>query len=104
MKKINEKQWRKFILEAGLGLDWVLQKHTTDRLKEGNIIQGDILYLLQNFDKFSYQKKATLGHHKYKLYGITPNSGQREICVVVIPGEIEGRKGVKIITVMWKDK
>ncbi len=41
------------------------------------------------------------GYWKYKICGKSPNSGNREVCLVVIPDP--DKPAIKIVTVMWKD-
>ena len=41
------------------------------------------------------------GYCKYKICGKSPSSGNREICLIVIPDP--HKPAIKIVTVMWKD-
>lgn len=109
MEKLNEKKLQKFLNQAYREnqIDLVRPtKHYKKQLSDRGIIQSDILFLIKNSQhcKFDYKGPATRNEHKYKLCGRTPNSDRRKICIVFIPGVINDRKGLKIITVMWQDK
>ncbi len=106
MKKLNEQGLIDFLKNNLCSLDLVKTKHYSKQVKKRGIIQSDILYILKNpkYSEFEYVEKSTRnGSHKYKLCSKTPNSGGRIICIVVIPGSINHRKGLKLITVMWQD-
>lgn len=68
-----------------------------------DLIIGDVIYLLKN--GFVYDEPVPSHVHKlykYIMTSPTPNSGSREVGVVVIP-DWRG-KALKIVTVMWLDE
>lgn len=71
-------------------------------MAERGIITSDIVYILVNgyIDDVSGASKRA-GCCKYKICGKTPNTANREICVVVIPDP--KKPAMIIVTVMWKD-
>lgn len=82
--------------------DTYLTDHARERMEKRDLLSGDILYVLKNGFVYEAAEKATRGYFKYTIATSTPNSGSREIKVVVIPDEKS--KSTKIVTVMWADK
>lgn len=77
--------------------------HATERLAERSIIVSDVLYLIRNGFVYSDPIPAkTVGYYRYEIVCRTPNSGGRELCVVVIPSY--NTMTMKIVTVMWRDE
>jgi hypothetical protein len=77
--------------------------HAQDQMAERGLISGDILYLLRNGFVYEAAVESTRKPYwKYQMQCKTPNSGNREVRVVVIPDWT--RKGLKIVTVMWADE
>ena len=77
--------------------------HAKERLAERSIIISDVLYLLKH--GFVYQDPVpakTNGYFKYEIGCRTPNSGDRKICLIVIPNY--NTMSIKIVTVMWEDE
>ena len=106
MKRLNEQGLIDFLKNNLCSLDLVKTKHYSKQVKKRGIIQSDILYILKNpeYWEFEYLGEATRSSHKYKLCSKTPNSGKRTICIIVIPGILNCREGVKLVTVMWQDE
>lgn len=84
------------------GLELALTRHSTERMEERGIIVADIMHVLAT-GRIDDEPTASTrpGYCKYTICGKSPNSGNREICVVVIPDP--DRPAIKVITVMWKD-
>ncbi len=79
------------------------KEHAKERLKERGLTTGDALYVMKN--GFVYERPQELtrkGCYKYSIECSTPNSNQRNLRVVVIPGC--DPLILKIITVMWVDE
>ena len=77
--------------------------HTRKQLEERSLFISDILYILRNGFVFTDPIEATRrGFYRYAMECRTPNSGQRDVRVIVIPAlnECEG----KIVTIMWADE
>ncbi len=83
-----------------LDLRWTL--HVETRMEERNLVTGDLVYLLKNGFVYDNPEVATNPEYfKYTMVGETPNSGNRALKVIVIPG---GGACLKIVTVMWRDE
>ena len=79
------------------------QEHAKERLKERGLTTGDVLYVLKNGFVYDQAQPSTRDNcFKYSIEYSTPNSNQRSLRVVAIPGisPLE----LKIITVMWVDE
>lgn len=77
-------------------------RHAKQRMEERGIIVSDIMYILATGHIDEEPSESTRpGYCKYKICGKSPNSGTREICLVVIPDP--RNPAVKVVTVMWKD-
>lgn len=77
--------------------------HATQRLSERGTITPDVLQLIRT--GFVYADAApakNAGYYKYQLEGLTPNSGGRVICAIVIPNS--NAMTIKVVTVLWKDE
>ncbi|MBF0093249.1 MAG: DUF4258 domain-containing protein [Alphaproteobacteria bacterium] len=84
-------------------LDISYKGHAKERMKEREIIIGDVLYVL----KFGYVYKDPKetdreGLFRYSMESSTPNSHGRALRVVLIPSP--SRASIKIVTVMWVDE
>ncbi len=79
-------------------------RHASERMRERDIIMGDVLYVLKNGfvhdDPVACEK--TPGLFKYAIESTAPNSRGRTVRVIVIPDATRGGS-IKIVTVMWKD-
>lgn len=83
-----------------LNLSWKF--HAKDRMKERDLIQGDILHVLKcGFVYLEPEASTRAGYWKYKIEATTPNSNGRFVRVVVIP---DGKCELAIVTVMWRDE
>ena len=83
-------------------LELAYTKHAKQRMKERNIIVSDATYVLAHGWIDDEPEPSTReGYCKYKICGRSPNSGSKEICLVVIPDP--HKPAIKIVTVMWKD-
>ncbi len=79
-----------------------LTHHAKERIEERGIIMSDALYILKHGHIYDEPHESSRpGYCKYKICSKSPNSGNREICLIVIPDPDE--PAIKIITVMWKD-
>lgn len=77
--------------------------HALERLDERNLTMSDVLYVLRNgFVHTNAVKSTREGYHKYAIECRSPNSGGREVGVIVIPDAKTCK--VKIVTVMWVDE
>ncbi|WP_349370766.1 DUF4258 domain-containing protein [Salinarimonas sp.] len=77
--------------------------HAREQMLKRDLILGDVLYVLKNgFVHDSAQASTRPGYYKYRMQTSTPNSGQRDVRVVVIPDERSF--WVKVVTVMWVDE
>ena len=83
-------------------LELAYTRHATQRMGERGIIASDIMYILASghIDEGPGESTRT-NFCKYKICGKSPNSGSREICLVVIPDP--DRPAIKVVTVMWRD-
>ena len=92
---------RRFAGEKTLALTYKL--HARERMAERGLIVGDVLYVLKNGFVHEEAAPATrVGYYKYCIESRTPNSGGRQVRLVVIPDE----RGplIKIVTIMWVDE
>ena len=86
--------------------------HAQERIEERGIITSDVKHILQYGRLYEIQEETTQpeetsrpGYYKYKMCSKTPNSDNREICVIVICNIFSRKKpSVKIVTVMWKEE
>ena len=63
---------------------------------------SDIVYImLHGHIDDEPEESSRPGYCKYKICGKSPNSANREICLIVIPNP--DKPAIKVITVMWKD-
>lgn len=77
--------------------------HACERLTERNLIMSDVLFVLKNgFVHTNAVKSTREGYHKYAMECRSPNSGGREVRVIVIPDSKTCK--LKIVTVMWVDE
>lgn len=77
-------------------------EHYHERLEERGLIASDINFLLKTgFVHDGPEESTRPGHFKYRIEGMTPNSGGRTIRAVVIPS---GGCEIKIVTIMWRDE
>lgn len=84
-----------------LTLSW--RMHAKERMRERDIVMGDILHLLKFGFVHEEPEPATReGYFKYLVEGTTPNSNRRSLGVVVIPDDQTFE--LKIVTIMWRDE
>lgn len=77
--------------------------HARERLNERNLIVSDVLHVLKNgFVYLNSIPSTREGFNRYAIENKSPNGGNREIRVVVIPDE--KACFLKIISVMWVDE
>ena len=92
---------RKMANSKSFGVHYKL--HATERLAERNLIMSDVLFVLRNgFVHTNAVKSTREGYHKYAMECRSPNSGGREVRVIVIPDSKTCK--LKIVTVMWVDE
>lgn len=85
------------------GLNLTYRLHARERIHERGLIVSDLLYVLKNGFVYQDPVPATReGYHRYVIQSTSPNSGGREIALVVIP-DWKGTL-LKIVTVMWVDE
>lgn len=77
-------------------------KHVKRRLLKRELTTGDLRYLLRWGFVHEEPKEATQkGYYKYKIEGPTPNSENRVLAAIVIPG---APCALKVVTIMWRDE
>lgn len=77
--------------------------HCKRRLAERNLIISDLLYVLKNGFVYDDPVPSTqTGLYKYCIEYSTPNTNQRSLRVVVVPGlsPLE----LKAVSIMWVDE
>lgn len=100
-KKEATENIRKMAKSTDFGIHYKL--HARERLAERNLIMSDILFVLKNgFVHTSAVRSTREGYHKYAIECRSPNSGGREVRVIVIPDSKTCK--LKIVTVMWVDE
>ncbi len=111
MKERKSKCWSAMQAEKSIhayaqqsaDLELAYTMHAKQRIEERNIIMSDILHILACGHIDDEPKESSRpGYCKYRICGKSPNSGNREICLIVIPDP--AKAAIKIITVMWKDQ
>lgn len=76
--------------------------HAKERMGERDLIVSDILHVLKfGFVHQEAERSTRPGLYKYRMQSRTPNSGDREVGVVLIPDRHNAH--IKIVTVMWID-
>lgn len=84
-------------------MDISYKLHARERLAERGLIVSDVLYVLKNgFVHIDPVPATRPGYNRYAMECRTPNSGGRDVRVVVIPDK--KRCHLKIISVMWVDE
>lgn len=86
-----------YAADMDLTLAWTL--HGKERLKERELIIADVMHVLCSGFVYDPPEPATRNLWKYKVEGVSPNSGGRTLRIVVIPA---AGPSIKIVTVMWK--
>jgi hypothetical protein len=77
-------------------------EHSRDRMTERDLLVSDVLHVLKHGVVYGDAEPSTkAGYYKYRIEARTPNSGNREVGVVVIPDPVGSH--IKIVTVMWID-
>ncbi len=77
--------------------------HFKERLSERDLLLGDVLHVLKHGFVYDEPKAATQpGLFRYRIETRTPNSGNRNVRLVVIPDPT--RCWIKVVTVMWADE
>ena len=85
-----------------MALAWT--RHARERMAERNLLMSDILHVLKNGFVYDAPQPSTRpGFYRYAMQAQTPNSGNREVRVIVIP-DPAGCGSLKIVTVMWVDE
>ena len=65
-------------------LELAYLEHAKARMEERDIIVSDILHVLaRGYINEEPEESTRVGHCKYKICSKSPNSGNREICLVV---------------------
>lgn len=83
-------------------LDLFQTAHVKERMEERGLIMGDITHLLKFGDVLDEAKPSTQpGFWKYTIFGKTPNSGDRQLGLTLIPDF--NHKHIKLVTIFWKD-
>lgn len=78
-------------------------EHFIERLCERDLIMADARHVLKHGFVYDQPEEATQPNlWKYKIEGKSPNSGNRQIGVVVIP-DFQGRS-YKLVTIYWVDE
>lgn len=77
--------------------------HAQERLVERSLIVSDVLYVLKfGFVHIDPVPSTRPGYNRYSMECRSPNSGNRDVRVFVIPDKKTCH--LKIITVMWVDE
>lgn len=80
-----------------------LTGHAKDQMHIRDLHTGDIKHVLKRGYVYEEAQSSTRdGWFKYRIDGVTPNSGNRTVRVVVLP--CVSTREIKIITVMWRDE
>lgn len=80
-----------------------MKLHAEERMVERGIFMPDVLYAIRHGFVYGDAIRAKQpGLYRYTILGPTPNSGGRDIKVVVIPSM--HKAWVKIVSVMWADE
>lgn len=83
-KKTATENIRNMSRSKNFGINYKL--HARDRLTERNLIMSDVLFVLKNgFVHTNAVKSTREGYHKYAIECRSPNSGGREVRIIVIP-------------------
>jgi len=92
---------RKMSRSKSFGINYKL--HARERLSERGLIMSDALFVMKNGFVLTNAVKSTReGYHKYAIECRSPNSGGREVRVIVIPDSKTCK--LKVVTVMWVDE
>lgn len=93
------------LIQQGCALHFTY--HAQQRMQQRGIIYLDIRHLLLHGDCALEREQAESPNNtdevfwKYKIYGKTPNTGNRKItALTIIPSE---KGGIKLVTVYWND-
>ena len=77
--------------------------HARERMVGRGLIVSDVLHVLKRgFCLCPCTPSTREGFNKYEMSNRTPNSGGRDVCVVVIP-QLDP-PFLKLVTVMWLDE
>ena len=77
-------------------------RHAKCRLKQRDLVVGDVLHVLRYGTVHEVAEPASRGGlFKYRIECSTPNSNRRSVRLVVIPSP--NSSTVKVVTVMWVD-
>ena len=80
-----------------------LTRHARERMQQRGLILDDLLHVLKRgFVYKDGEPSARGGDFKYEMECRTPNSGAREVRVIVIPST--ERKEATVVSVMWADR
>lgn len=80
-----------------------LTGHAKEQMEQRGLYTGDIKHVLKHGFVYDDAEPATRpGHFKYRMECTSPNSGGRNVRVVVIPGKAS--LDLKVVTVMWVDE
>jgi hypothetical protein len=89
---------------AASAFDFHLTHHAKEQMELRGLTTSDILHLLKHGFVYEEAEASTRKDlFKYKLDGMTPNSENRALRIVVLPCTKKKRQ-IKIITVMWRDE
>lgn len=88
---------------ANGGFDISYKWHAKDQLADRGLIMGDVTHVLKfGFVYEPAQPSSRPALWKYQMESRTPNSGNRNVRLVLIPSWKSNH--IKIITVMWADE
>lgn len=72
-------------------------------MEERDLLTGDVLFVLANGFVYEEPTQSTRpGFYKYRIQAASPNSGTRDVALVVIADPKSNQ--IKIVTVMWNDE
>ena len=97
-----ERRIHSYVVRGNDEFELAYTRHAKHRMVERDIVVSDLMYILARGHIVEEPTESTQpGYCKYKICGKSPNSGTREICLIVIPDP--GKPAAKVVTVMWRD-
>ena len=105
MEKLSPSQATEHIRELAhnLNLDLHVTIHALDQMADRDLLTGDALVILKKGFVYEDPKPSSQqGLWKYKMIGVTPNSSNREVAVIVIPDF--ANHAIKLVTMFWVDE
>ena len=105
LEKLSPSQATEQIRDIAQRLDFDIYAtlHALDQMADRDLLMGDALAIMKKGFIYEDPERSTQeGYWKYKMIGITPNSNNREVAVIIIP-DFENH-AVKLVTMFWIDE